>query len=130
MSYRRYSPRAEANRKQREMMRQPHVIWRGIGCMMIIILPLISFAASDIIVQYGKTNWGVSIPPQWRAELAVPFYGVVQDFIAVLVLTIVLAFGMFTLMFVFYAALYKMSGDRTYSALDAPPQRYKPRKRR
>ena len=130
MRSRRYSPKVEANRKQREMKRQPHVIWRGIGCLMIIILPLISCAAADIILQYGKTNWGVIIPPEWRAEVAVPFYGVVQDFVAVLVFTAVLTFGAFTLMFVFYAALYKMAGDRTYTALDAPPQRYKPRRRR
>ena len=34
----------------------PHVIWRGIGCLMMLIIPAISIAAGIETIKYGLAN--------------------------------------------------------------------------
>jgi hypothetical protein len=33
-----------------------HPIWRGIGCLLLIVLPLIAYGFSDLIIAYAQAN--------------------------------------------------------------------------
>jgi hypothetical protein len=38
----------------------PHPIWQGIGCLMFIIVPIISYALADVTIQAGvKAHWSL-----------------------------------------------------------------------
>jgi hypothetical protein len=46
------SKRAAARKKE------PHPIWQGIGCLIIIILPVISYVLADLTIKMGlKAHW-------------------------------------------------------------------------
>jgi len=119
----------------------PHVIWRGIGCLMMLIIPAISIAAGYETVNYGLTHdW--SIPYQLLGAARLPdfFYkssGLLQLFgfitripnfyahAAVSILYMVLIGGIIS---VIYAVVYRMVGPSRYGPLDAPPPKIKTKK--
>lgn len=42
----------------REEGKQIHPVWRGIGLVMIVFIPIISFVAATLVLQYNSTkNW-------------------------------------------------------------------------
>ena len=119
----------------------PHVIWRGIGCLMMLIIPAISIAAGYETVNYGLTH-GWSIPYQLLGAARLPdfFYkssGLLQLFgfitripnfyahAAVSILYMVLIGGIIS---VIYAVVYRMVGPSRYGPLDAPPPKIKTKK--
>ena len=51
--------------------RETHPIWRGIGCILILIVPLLSFAGAALLVNYGLSQ-GWPIPPEWLGYINFP----------------------------------------------------------
>ena len=116
----------------------PHAIWRGIGCLMMLIVPAISIAAGVTIIDYGvRHNW--PIPYQLLIAPSLPnffykssglltiFYPLTQiqflyAYIAISVLFIILLGGVISLL---YAFIYRFVGPSRYSPLDAPPPKIK-----
>jgi hypothetical protein len=33
-----------------------HPIWRGIGCLMLIVLPIIAYGITDVLITYAQAN--------------------------------------------------------------------------
>jgi hypothetical protein len=98
-----------------------HPIWRGIGCLLLILLPIIAFAAAKVLVQENFRQHWVSIPEQLAGSMVVPSIGrVFYTDLAVTIILIVIGFGLLT---VLYAMVYRLFGPPTYGPLDAPPQR-------
>jgi hypothetical protein len=59
---------------------------RGIGCIMIIVVPILAYGAAVLLVNYGATH-GWPIPPNWFGPPAVhPFLWNIQG------LRVILAF--------------------------------------
>jgi hypothetical protein len=130
--YTKYQP------KFTERKEQQHPIWRGIGCLMIVIIPLMSYAGAVILVNYGLAH-GWPFPPEligyvqfpdwvWNApilpSLAAPIASFLNLF-AVLItffLIAVLLSGIFSTL---YAFLYRIAGPSKFSAVDAPPSKHK-----
>jgi hypothetical protein len=116
----------------------PHVIWRGIGCLMMLIVPAISIAAGITTINYGLAhNW--PIPYQLLASLRLPdffykssglviiFYPLTQipnlfAYVIVSLLYIVLIGGVIS---VIYAFIYRAVGPSRYGPLDEPPPKIK-----
>jgi len=116
----------------------PHVIWRGIGCLMMIVIPAISIAAGIATVDYGLThNW--PIPYQLLTAPVLPkffykssglltiFYPLTQipsfyAYVAVSVLYMMVIGGVIS---VIYATIYRFVGPSRYGPLDAPPPKIK-----
>src|SRR4030065_1447811 len=47
-----------ARQKPIKKVERPNPIWRGMGCLIIIIVPLISFAAAKVLIDYGiQQGW-------------------------------------------------------------------------
>jgi uncharacterized membrane protein YidH (DUF202 family) len=117
-------------RRKRERDREPHPIWRGIGIMMIVLVPIISFAVSDLTIQWMKRDKGFRIPdPLAKWDWEIPLYGRVDDAWAVILFALVvmlIVFGIFTII---NAIAYQATSDRNLRRFESAPQSFK-RKRR
>jgi hypothetical protein len=117
-----------------------HPIWRGIGCILIVIVPLLAYwltiLSVPLIIATGK------IPRQLLERIRFPdwafhtttisdiaryvysinnlWLNIITFFIIVLLLT-----GVASL---FYTMLYALVGPARYNETDAPPTKYKARK--
>ena len=122
----------------RQKPQGPHEIWRGIGCLMILIIPVISMAAGVATINYAiEQRW--PIPYQLLGAPTLPgfFYksgGLLQifgpltkiqnlyAFIATGVLYMILIGGVIS---VIYALMYRFIGPSRYGPTDAPPPKIK-----
>jgi hypothetical protein len=130
-----YSQRESTIKKARG----PHEIWRGIGCLMILVIPAISIAASIETVKYLIKNHSNMIPVQLRGLPQLPnlFYkssGLmiifgpitkIPDFYAHVVVSLIYMILISGLISVIYATVFSMVGPSRYGPTDAPPPRIK-----
>ena len=122
--------------------RTVHPIWRGIGCLMLLIVPAISYALADILVRYGirQNLWFIpreligypQLPPEvWRYDILTTLFGWIariENLYADLILTLVFVALIFGVIAMVYAMTYKVAGPPQYGPTDAPPPRVKARK--
>ena len=132
--------------RYRETVRQnqktsgPPPIWRGIGCMLIFIVPVISYAAAYETMPFFL-NRGL-VPrellftpetPEWlqiMPALAQAFrflfgrYAILAT-LGLTFLYIIFIAGVFS---VLYALMYRMTAPSRYGPMDAPPPRVKVKK--
>jgi uncharacterized membrane protein len=119
----------------------PHAIWRGIGCLMLLIIPVISIAAGIQTVKYGLANqW--TIPYQLLGTPSLPdfFYkstGLmiifgpilsIQNFYANAVVSIIYMALIGGVISMVYAFTYQAIGPSRYGPTDAPPPKIKTKK--
>jgi hypothetical protein len=113
-------------------------IWRGIGCIMILVVPVLSYIAAYFTVQLAVAqNWpmpyqimGNPILPSvlMRSDALVPivlFIEAQQNLYAILLLAIayIVVFG--GLLSFVYSIGYRMMGPPRYGPLDMPPAKGK-----
>lgn len=123
-----YEP--SSTRDKRERDREPHPIWRGIGVAMLVLVPIISFALSDLLIQWMKRERGFRIPEPlatWRWDI--PFYGLVNDALAVVLFALVMMLIVFGIFTIINAFAYRATSDKNLRRFESRPQRYK-RKRK
>lgn len=120
------------SKEQREKERGPHPVWRGIGCIMMLFIPLFSFAASMELIPYMAQNVrGFGLPAIMMRPLSLIPGITIKYFLAVMGLAIILSLGLFAIMAVANAIIYSMSGAYTLRRFEAPPvRRKKSRKKR
>jgi len=113
---------------------QPHPIWRGIGFLMMIIVPLMSYAAGVLTVEYALSH-NYPLPYQllgsprlpafiWRnPTLAYLFAPVLQwkNLYAHLIFALVYLILFGSILAFVYALLYRFVGPPRYKPLDVPP---------
>jgi hypothetical protein len=117
-----------------------HPIWRGIGCILIIVVPLLTFWIMSItvplIIATGKVPYQLLGPvhfPKWAFKVQTVaviagfissidnmWINIITFFVILLILTAV-----FSLL---YSGIYQMVGPVRYTELDAPPTKYKGKK--
>jgi hypothetical protein len=125
--------------KRQELPRNEiHPVWRGIGCLIMIITPIISGAAAQVLLQLGKAQkWpflyelsDVIRFPEYIYKI--PYILVAANYISSIYylkalllfffLVLILLSGVFA---VLNATLYRMIGPPRYTAIDAPAPRVK-----
>ena len=133
--------RSSSRQRQKPIDSGPHVIWRGLGCLMMVIIPVISYAAAYEIVNYGLANsWTIpyqllgtpQLPEIIRKSNALwslfrPITGI-QNFYAYIAfgtLIMVLISGTIS---VIYAVVYRILGPSRWGPLDMPPPKFKTKK--
>jgi hypothetical protein len=125
MGYRRHMA------KPKERPWDVHPIWRGIGCIMLIIVPIMAYAGAVLLVEANFENNWVPIPWDLMGPQNIPVLGITVNNLyanlAVAALLTILGYGL--LMFV-YSIVYSMMGPARYGPQDAPPVRSGPKKRR
>lgn len=123
-------------RQVKPQPRQIHPVWRGIGCLMFLVIPIISIATAWLVVDKIWT-----LLPYWMiAPIRLPWfmYRYLPEttfFLAsILSREKLVAYILFTLLFVFifggvlsfvYAVVYRVIGPPRYSPIDAPPPKVK-----
>jgi hypothetical protein len=118
--------------------KETHYIWRGIGCLMILIIPAISIASAYQTIDYGlANNW--PIPYQMLQPVRLPSYfyatqglrtilnplSSISNFYAVAAISLFYMMLIGGVISVVYAAVYRMVGPSRYGPTDAPPTKYK-----
>ncbi|MFC2028458.1 hypothetical protein ACFLTX_00865 [Chloroflexota bacterium] len=111
-----------------------HPIWRGIGCILALILPVISYFLAVELINYGLANqWpipiellgSVNIPAQvWVINLPANIIRPINNFpnlFAVILFTLVILILLTGLISLIYAFLYRVIGPPQLTSIDAPP---------
>ncbi|MCX6082462.1 MAG: hypothetical protein NTW32_23290 [Chloroflexi bacterium] len=115
-----------------------HPVWRGIGCLIMVITPIISGAASMVLLDFGRSQkWPFLYQLSGSVRFPDIFYQIpmvsdVTNYISntpnftALFLFFVVFVLFFSSVFAFInAVLYRMFGPPRYSALDAPAPKVK-----
>jgi hypothetical protein len=125
--------------KHKELPRnEVHPVWRGIGCLIIIITPIISWAAAEVLLGIGKAQkwpflyelgdyirfpeYVYKIPVVLVVANYISGFAYLKALLLFFVLLLILFSGVFA---VLNAMLYRMIGPPRYTALDAPAPRVK-----
>ena len=118
--------------------REVHPVMRGIGCIMMIIVPIISFIAATVIVNTVP----LPLPPGMTRAIDIPAWlyalnglqSVFQYiesqplFIAILTITLIITILLFATMSIVYGFIYKAFGPSQFGPTDEPPIRKKVKK--
>jgi hypothetical protein len=118
--------------------KEPHAIWRGIGCLMILIVPMISIALGNETIKYAlKNKWAIpfellGIPklPNIAYKLSGLYtilYPItkVQNFYGIVVASIIYIVVISSVISLIYAVIYSVTTPSRYGPTDAPPPRVK-----
>lgn len=115
-----------------------HPIWRGIGAILIIMIPIISYSGAYLLVRENFKNHWYEIPVDLMRSVnfepllrSLPqLSGVVASIgrvyyidLALTLLFIAVGFGLLTIL---YGILYSAMGPSRYGPVDAPPIRKSP----
>ena len=124
--------------------RDVHPLMRGIGCIMMVVVPILAYGTSMLVVNYGVSQ-GWPLPPEWfgpptlhpllwKLQGLQPVLYWLQGQInleAYLFFTAVITGVVGVVMILLYGYIYTIFGPSRYGPLDAPPTRkkFKPYKR-
>jgi hypothetical protein len=122
----------------KEVNKAPHAIWRGIGCLMILLIPILSIALAYETVQYGlEAEWPIPHALLGNPRLPSIFYDVrilsqlslpvrqIEHFYAYLAFSTLYMVVIGGFISVIYAFVYQMVGPARYGPFDAPPPKIK-----
>ncbi|MBI5825735.1 MAG: hypothetical protein HZB18_17035 [Chloroflexi bacterium] len=133
--------RSSAVKREKPKSQGPHFIWRGLGCLMMIIIPAISIAAGYETVNYGLAHeW--TIPYQllgtprlpeiiYKSDALWAVFGRItgiQHFYAYAVIGILYMIGLSGFISFIYALVYRMISPSRWGPMDAPPPKFRPKK--
>ena len=112
-------------------------IWRGFGCLMIVIIPVISYAAAFMLVDIGaKQGWPIPYqlmgqpaihPLLWKVTSLVPLWAFIQsqnNLYAILSLALLIIIILASFISIIYAFMFRSAVPR-YGPLDVPPPNIK-----
>lgn len=115
-----------------------HPVMRGIGCIMIVIVPILAYGVALLLIDYGIQH-GWPIPPNWLQRITIPpvlfnlqglapvwnFLLVQDNLVAKIVFTIAITVVFGGIMSIIYGYIYTIFGPPQYGPQDAPPIRVK-----
>ena len=115
-----------------------HPVMRGIGCIMIVIVPILAYGISLFAVDYA-VNHGWPIPPTWLQPPTFPplllrlqgmqsLLGFLQTqprFIAHLAFTVAITVLIGGVLSIIFGYFYQIFGPPRYGPTDVPPPRVK-----
>lgn len=126
--------------KKKEVVRDrsPHAIWRGIGCIMFILIPILSIAIGVELVNYGLANkWRIpyqllgypAMPDFFRLSNAIwaataPIRGI-ENFYAYATAAGVITLILGAIISIAYSFVFQIMGPPRYGPTDVPPVKIK-----
>lgn len=131
-----YTTRAQQPSKPRRV--GVHPVMRGIGCIMMVLVPILAYGSAVLLVRYGISQ-GWPIPPNWLGRISIHplllrleglrgiwnFLLVQDNLVANLVFAIAITVVIGGLMSIIYGYIYSIFGPPQYGPQDAPPIRVK-----
>lgn len=107
-----------------------HPIWRGIGCLMMILIPIMAYAGAVVLVQANLEQGWLPMPRELIQTVTLPLVGEVKQFYAVVIVTALLMIIGFGVVTILYSLIYSAVGPPRLGPLDAPPVRNSPKKKK
>lgn len=107
-----------------------HPIWRGIGCILLIIGPFMALAAAHVLVDLNIEQGWVPIPFDFWEPLVIPDVYTIDHFYADLLVGGIFLFLGFAFVMIVYSIIYSVMGPSKYGPMDSPPIRKKSRQPR
>lgn len=120
--YQSYQRREEAPKPSEK---QVHPIWRGVGCIFMVVIPIFSFLISDWVINTNKVAHWFIVPRDFM--LTQPGYD--PFLLAKLLMTLALIFVFAFLFMLITFMTNSMFGAPRYGPTDAPPEQYRRRRR-
>lgn len=125
-------------RKLPARSKEPHPVWRGIGCLIMLLVPALSLGISSLLIEMAP-SLGIQLPPGllgyplmpnilFRVPGLVPILNwihSINNLYAILVSTFAVAIILASLFALGYAFIYRLVGPPRYSGVDAPPPNVK-----
>ena len=99
----------------RQLDKRVHPIWRGIGFLLMIILPIIAYYSTLALLERNAQYQWIEISRDLYVNAPDPLIGVKIG------LTIVLVFIFYALFTTIGFILYRLFGSPRYGPLDVPP---------
>jgi hypothetical protein len=117
---------------------QIHPVMRGIGCILLVLIPIISYGTGVLIVNYGVGK-GWPIPVKWLGTPVIPplllklaglrpifdFLFAQTNLVANIIFAIAIAVVIFGIISIIYGFMFKLMGPPEYGPTDVPPVRVK-----
>ena len=97
-----------------------HPVWRGIGCLFIIIVPLISIGLADTLMSLIDEP----LPVVLAETVTIPGFGEVDNFLGRVLLTAVLSIGVFLVISIIASIFYALLGGHRNEDLARFTKRY------
>jgi hypothetical protein len=121
-------------KEQQEKRWEIHPIWRGIGCALILLIPIMAWFTAELILE---SNNQLPLPPELTKPLTIGYIHIqeldrliadINRFTAYnnlnsgqFLLTVVLIFIGFGLLSMIYAFMFRAAGPSRYGPFDIPP---------
>jgi hypothetical protein len=121
--------RSYTRQEVKERPWEVHPIWRGLGCILIILIPIMSYAAAVVVVHENLVNKWVDLPPELAGFIVIPYLGV-RVFFAEIAATLLFMFIGYGILVLIYSVMYRIVGPPRYGPLDSPPIRRQPTRRK
>jgi hypothetical protein len=103
-----------------------HPIWRGIGCVFMLVIPVMAYAGSVLLVEANLTRNWVPAPAVFLQTVLVPLLGKPVDHLyANLTVGFILMLLGYAGLMILYTLMYSLVGPSRLGPLDAPPERRK-----
>lgn len=117
--------------------------WRGIGCLLMILLPIASYLAAIELLKidtirtfFYRVNPALFGPPSlhpilWKLKTITPFLNLVYSWNNLevnLIFGLVILIALSGIVSVIYAFMFRAVRPSPYGPLDAPPSKHKPKK--
>ena len=129
---------SHARRAPRPKRGVVHPVMRGIGCIMMVVVPILAYGLSLLLVNYGITR-GWPIPPDWLGTpsfhpllwrlagvaTVLSFLQRQTNLTANVIFAIALTVVIGGVMSVIYGYIYTIFGPPAYGPTDVPPPRVK-----
>jgi hypothetical protein len=118
--------------------KEPHPIWRGIGCLTTLIIPALALGLSTILIQMAP-SLGVQLPPGLLGRPLMPdilfqipgLVGILNwiqgrnNLYAILLVAFAITIVLAGVLALVYAFIYRIVGPPRYTGVDAPPSNIK-----
>jgi hypothetical protein len=85
-----------------------HPIWQAIGCLLMILIPLLAYAGAAFLVRVNLQQRWLPLPRELARAVDLPVIGYVPYLYANLVVMLPLIFVGFGLLTILYALVYRM----------------------
>jgi len=130
--------------QDKQDVKEVQPIWSGIGFLLIIILPVMAWFAGELTLDYGlKSGWpipadllgspGMNLSPSMQQ---IPVFVQINDFMrqqqninAKILFALVYLIFFSGIISTLYAFIYRAFGPKRFSAVDAPPEPMRRKKR-
>lgn len=104
----------------RRLMWEVHPVWRGIGCILLVLLPVMAYAGAVLLVEANIEQRWLPLARELMQTVNLPVIGPVPHLYANLLVTVLLVMFGFALITAIYAIADRLKGAPPYTLLDAP----------